>query len=129
MSFNIIIRTDDDSEPIYTRSVAAQLARMPVDLVRACERENLVRTGVMTGGGRGFSASDVRNLARIRRLLEDLGLDLQAVEVVLHLRRQVVDLLRQIEEQERRHLQREQVLLAEIQRLRRQLAHEASWRT
>jgi len=55
-------------------------------------------------------------------------LDLPAVEVALHLRRQVVDLLSQIEQMERHMSKREQELLNEIQQLRRRLASEGEWR-
>jgi len=82
----------------------------------------------MVGGGLGYSAADIRRLARIRRLREDLGLNFPAVEVVLHLRRRIIELLLELDELERQMIQREQVLLEEIQRLRRQLATEARWR-
>ena len=51
-----------------------------------------------------------------------------AVEVVLHLRRQVIDLQMQMDELEQRSRRREQELLNEIQWLRRQLAAETLWR-
>lgn len=127
MARNLIIRSRRD-EPIYTRSVAAELARISEEFLRACEQERLIRTRVMTGGGQGYSAADVRRLARIRRLREDLELDLPAVEVVLHMRRRVLDLLQEMDEMERYMRQREQELLAEIQQLRRHLAEEADWR-
>jgi DNA-binding transcriptional MerR regulator len=81
----------------------------------------------MVGGGEGYSPADIRQLLRIRRLQEDLGLDLPAVEVVLHMRRQMLDLLAQLDDVERRKRQRERELLAEIQRLRRYLAEGSEW--
>ncbi len=117
-----------DDEAVYSRTVAAQLAGVSLSFLRRCEREGLLRPRAMPGGGLGYTAADVRRLMRIRRLREDLGLNLPAVEVVLRLRRQVIDLLVELDELEREMLRREQALLEEIQRLRRQLAAEARWR-
>jgi len=127
MAFNLTLHVRDD-EPFYTRSVAAQVARISLDFLRLCEEENLLQAKIMAGGGQGYSPADIRHMARIRRLREDLELDLPAVEVALHLRRQVVELLAQIDEMERQMSKREQVLLNEIQQLRRRLATEGEWR-
>jgi len=127
MPFNLTVRIRDD-EPFYTRSVAAQVARISLDFLRLCEEENLLQAKIMAGGGQGYSPADIRHMARIRRLREDLELDLPAVEVALHLRRQVVELLAQIDEMERQMSKREQELLNEIQQLRRRLASEGEWR-
>ncbi len=127
MAFKAPVRPREE-EPVYTRPVAAQLAGVSLSFLRRCEREGLIQPKVMAGGGLGYSAADIRRLVRIRRLREDLGLNLPAVEVVLHLRRRVVDLLLQLDEMERQMLQREQALLEEIQQLRRRLAAEADWR-
>jgi DNA-binding transcriptional MerR regulator len=127
MPFNLTVRIRDD-EPFYTRSVAAQVARISLDFLRLCEEENLLQAKIMAGGGQGYTPADIRQMARIRRLREDLELDLPAVEVALHLRRQVVELLAQIDEMERQMSKREQELLNEIQQLRRRLATEAEWR-
>lgn len=127
-SYLIIRASEQPEEPRYTRDAAAQLARITLDFLQRCEREELIRAQLMTGGGHGFSTTDVQELARIRRLRDDLELDLAAVDIVLHLRRQVVALLEEIQAQEQRHARREQQLLNEIQALRRRLAQEAQYR-
>ena len=127
MSYKLTIRSRDD-EPVYTRLVAAQLAQVSLDFLCLCEKEGLIQLQGRTGGGQGYSVADIRHLVRIYRLHEDVGLDLPAVEVTLNLRRQVLDLMAQIEELERRMAQREQELLDEIGWLRRRLAVEADWR-
>ena len=127
MSYKLAIRSRDD-EPAYTRLVAAQMAQVSLHFLCLCEEESLIQVQGMAGGGQGYSVADIRHLVRIRRLHEDVGLDLPAVEVTLNLRRQVLDLMAQIEELERRMAQREQELLDEIGRLRRRLAVEADWR-
>jgi hypothetical protein len=82
----------------------------------------------MLGGGVGLTAGEVRRLARIRSLHEDLELDIYAIQVVLRMRRQVVQLLDRVEEIEQRSARREQLLLGEIRTLHRRLAEEPDWR-
>lgn len=108
-------------EALFTRPIAAQLARITIDFLSVLEEERLIRPRPTAQGGKGYSAEDITQIVRIRRLHEDLGLDLSAVEIVLNMRRQILDLLRRMEEMERRLAQRENDLLAEIQELRRRL--------
>jgi DNA-binding transcriptional MerR regulator len=127
MTYKLIVRSRDE-EPAYTRPMAAHLAQVSIEFLYLCEEEDLIRAQVMPGGGRAYSLVDIRHLARIRRLREDLGLDLPAVEVVINLRLRVLDLMAQMDEVERRAAQREQELIDEIRLLRRRLAQEAEWR-
>jgi DNA-binding transcriptional MerR regulator len=116
-----------EKDVLYPRTTAARLARVSLHLVRYCEKEKILQPQEMEGGERGYTAAEIRRLARIRRLREDLGLDMPAVEVVLRLRRRVVDLLIEMDEMEGQMAQREQDLLKEIQELRRNLAQDADW--
>jgi DNA-binding transcriptional MerR regulator len=127
MGYKIEIYSGEE-EPLYTRSATAKLAHISLDYLRRCEREGIVRPKALSGGGVGYTAADVRRLARARRLHRSLGLDMPAVEVVLHLRRQVVELQVLLDQVEMEMEQREQEWLAEIQELRRQLAEEMKWR-
>jgi hypothetical protein len=60
-------------------------------------------------------------------LKEDLGLDLDAVAIVLRMRERMFELFRELEEMERAMVAREYQLLTEIQRLRRRIAEETDW--
>jgi len=68
----------------------------------------------MTGRGEGFDTWS------IRRLYQELDLDLETIDLVIHLRSQIVDLQREIKDLEKRSHWCEQNLLAEIQTLRQQ---------
>ena len=113
-----LVRYSKDDELIYSRSVAARLAQMTLERLSLCERQGLIQTRVMAGGVEGYNVADIHRLVRIRRLRDDLGLGLPAVEIVLRMRRQVLDLRAQIDEMEERMARREQELVEEIRRLR-----------
>ncbi len=115
-------------EPRYTRIVAAQLANISMVFLERCETEQLVQVRVIRGGKPGYSARDIRELARISRLHADLELDFPALEVVLNMRRQLLDVQEQIERLEREMVQREERLTRELVDLRRRLAAESGWR-
>lgn len=116
-----------EDEPLYTRGVASRLARISMELIRQCEQENLIQLRVMRGGGRGLSRRDIRRLARIRRLQQDLELDLPAIEVVLRMRQRMIDQMRQLDEMEKIMARREEELMAEIRNLQRRLSEEVRW--
>ncbi|MBN1665799.1 MAG: hypothetical protein JW862_01875 [Anaerolineales bacterium] len=114
-------------EVLYKPSSASQLARVSLDFLRECERAGLIRSQMMAHGEYGYPITEIRQLARIRRLCDSLALDLAAVEVILHLRRQVVELIEQLNQLEQQKNSREQELLNEIQILRYHLADEVDW--
>lgn len=108
-------------EALFTRPIAAQLARITLDFLSRLEAEQLIQPRTIGQGEPGYSAEDITQIARIRRLHEDLGLDLGAVEIVLQMRRQITDLLKRMEDMEKRLVIRERELLQDIQDLRRRL--------
>ncbi len=117
-------RTDEQDAPetiIFARSVAAQMARVSLEFLELVESEELLQPRLTAAGEAGYAAADIQKLIQIRRLHEILGLDLPAVEVVLHLREQIMELLSRMEEVEERFARRERELLREIEELRRRL--------
>lgn len=108
-------------QALFARPIAAQLARITLDFLSMLEAEQLIRPRSTGEGEPGYSAEDITQIVRIRRLHQDLGLDLAAVEIVLHMRRQITDLLRRMEDMEKKLASRERELLQEIQDLRRRL--------
>jgi hypothetical protein len=123
-----IMRGTSGEAPLFSLPIAAKLARISAELIEQCIAEGLVEPRTMLGGGVGLTAGEVRRLARIRSLHEDLELDIYAIQVVLRMRRQVVQLLDRVEEIEQRSARREQLLLGEIRTLHRRLAEEPDWR-
>lgn len=114
-------------EPRYTRTFAAQLADITLDFLERCETERLIEVRIISSDQPGYSARDIRRLTLIRRLHEDLELDFPALEVVLNMRRQLLDLQQQLDDTERQAIEREERLRREMINLRRRLAAEAEW--
>jgi DNA-binding transcriptional MerR regulator len=115
-------------EPRYTRIVTAQLAEISIDFLERCEQQQLVHTRVIRGGTPGYSARDIRRIARIARLHEDLGLEFESLEVILNMREQILELREQIEDLEKEMARREDELLRELIALRRRVTEESQWR-
>ncbi|MFA9443818.1 heat shock protein transcriptional repressor HspR [Egicoccus sp. AB-alg6-2] len=78
-------QTDDDDAPLYVISVAAELADLHPQTLRAYEREGLLHPARTEGGTRRYSRRDVERLRFIRTLTQDEGLNLAGVRVVLEL--------------------------------------------
>jgi len=123
----IISSTKEEEQPVFSRDVAAELAWITREFLEDLERADLVRARRMAGGNRGYTYRDVRNLRRIRRLREQLGLDLQAVEVILHMRARIIEMLQEMDQIEQQMYRREQELRREIRQLQQRLAEEGEW--
>jgi MerR family transcriptional regulator, heat shock protein HspR len=76
---------DDADTPVYVISVAADLAELHPQTLRAYEREGLIAPARTEGGTRRYSRRDVERLRLIRTLTQDEGLNLAGVRVVLDL--------------------------------------------
>jgi len=76
---------DDGDTPVYVISVAAELADLHPQTLRAYEREGLLTPARTEGGTRRYSRRDVERLRFIRTLTQDEGLNLAGVRVVLDL--------------------------------------------
>lgn len=118
----------EDKEPVYTPAGAAALAGISLSELETFQRAGLIDPRTLSDGTIAYSVRDVHELACIARLQDEIELDLETVEVVLHLRTQVLEAYHKMEALRRSFVQREQELLATINQLRRSEASEASWR-
>ncbi|MBC7645823.1 MAG: helix-turn-helix transcriptional regulator [Pseudopedobacter sp.] len=99
------------SRPVYVISVAAELVDMHPQTLRLYERRGLIRPGRSTGKTRLYSVRDIEHLREIRRLTQELGVNLAGVEEVMLLQHQLDDLQDQFEtELERIDSQLEQAM-------------------
>jgi MerR family transcriptional regulator/heat shock protein HspR len=89
------------SGPRFTISVVADMIGVHQQTLRHYERLGLVqpRRGEGKNGIRYYSPEDVERLTQIKRLLEDLHVNLAGVEVILHMNRRITEVQRQMEQQ------------------------------
>ncbi|MCK9486794.1 MAG: MerR family transcriptional regulator [Dehalococcoidia bacterium] len=87
-----------EDEPVFQISVVARMVGLHQQTIRSYERIGLVQPARTQGNTRLFSHQDVERLHQVVRLVNDLGVNLAGVEVILRLSRQVEDLQRELAE-------------------------------
>ncbi len=76
-------------KPLYVISVAAELVDMHPQTLRLYERKGLIEPSRSAGKTRLYSQRDVEHLREIRRLTQELGVNLAGVEEIIRLRRRL----------------------------------------
>ena len=92
--------TSRDSEPRYVISVAARIVGIEIHTLRYYERLGLVQPYRSQGNVRYYSEGDIERLRHIRTLMNDLGINLAGVEVVMRMAARMAQMQRQIQEME-----------------------------
>lgn len=125
-------RKPDPDEPRYTISVAARLVQLHPQTLRHYERIGLVEPARSPGRMRLYSQRDIERLQKITRLVDELGVNLAGVEVILKMTQQIEALQAQVDEIQSRHeVEIERVRRAYLEdqmRHRPQLPKKSSWR-
>jgi MerR family transcriptional regulator/heat shock protein HspR len=88
----------DRNRPLYMIGVVADMLNVHPQTLRFYEKKGLLRPSRTVGRTRMYSAEDVEELARLLRLTRDLGVNLAGVEIILKMRRRMVDMQKQIED-------------------------------
>jgi MerR family transcriptional regulator/heat shock protein HspR len=78
--------------PVYVISVVSRMLQMHPQTLRKYERAGLIRPSRTDGMLRLYSDDDVRRLRLIKHLVDDLGLNLAGVDLVLELRDRMEEL-------------------------------------
>lgn len=104
----------NEQTPKYTIKVVAQLVGMHEQSLRMYERKGLICPRRSDGNIRLFSDADVERVRFIKRLVDDLGVNLAGAEVIMNMREQMESMRREMEQLEHhtRHL------LAQLERER-----------
>ena len=88
MSMNQMFGHED---PVFIISVAARMLGVRTQTLRYYERLGLISPSRTRGNQRVFSRRDIERIQRIRSLMDDLGVNLAGVEVLLKLLNRLQD--------------------------------------
>lgn len=95
-------RLDQGDEPLYVISVVARLLGMHQQTLRYYERTGIITPSRSRGNVRLYSEQDVARLRQIKRLMDDLGVNLAGAEVILRMRDRIQEMetrIRELEEE------------------------------
>jgi len=90
-----------DSEPCYVISVVARMLGVHAQTLRYYEKAGLIEPSRSKGRVRLYSNRDIERLRQVRTLMNDLGINLAGVEVILRLTERIEALEQQMAETER----------------------------
>lgn len=89
---------NDRGKPLYMIGVVADMLKVHPQTLRFYEKKGLIRPSRTVGQTRMYSADDVEEIARLLRLTRDLGVNLAGVEIILKMRRRMLDMQKQIDD-------------------------------
>jgi MerR family transcriptional regulator/heat shock protein HspR len=89
-----------EEEPRYVISIAARMLGIQTYTLRYYEKIGIMEPSRSKGNIRLYSDRDIAYLRRVKTLMDDLGINLAGVEVVLRMAERVTELQRHIEELE-----------------------------
>ncbi len=91
-------RDEYDTEPRYVISVAARMLEVRTHTLRYYERVGIIEPRRSRGNVRLYSDRDIAVLQRVKTLVDDLGINLPGVEVVLRMIERVGELQNELEQ-------------------------------
>jgi MerR family transcriptional regulator/heat shock protein HspR len=89
-----------DDEPRYVISVAARMLGIQTHTLRYYEKIGIIAPVRTKGNIRLYSEKDVSHLRQLKTLMDELGVNLAGVEVILRMAQRMADLQRRIDELE-----------------------------
>jgi MerR family transcriptional regulator, heat shock protein HspR len=82
----------NDTEPRYVISIAAKMLDMQTYTLRYYERVGIIEPGRSRGNVRLYSDRDIATLKRVKAMVDDMGINLPGVEVILRMMQRVGEL-------------------------------------
>jgi len=89
-----------NSEPCYVISVAARLVGVQVHTLRYYERIGVIEPSRSPGNMRLYSERDIALLRRVKSLMEELGINLAGIEVIMRMSQRLAELQNEVEQLE-----------------------------
>ena len=90
----------NEKEPRYVISIAARMIGVRTHTLRYYERIGIVEPSRSRGNIRLYSEDDIAQLRRVKTLMDDLGVNLAGVEVILRMVQRMTELQGQLQELE-----------------------------
>jgi MerR family transcriptional regulator/heat shock protein HspR len=90
----------DDTEPRYVISIAARILSIQTHTLRYYEKIGIIEPSRSRGNIRLYSERDIARLRQVKTLMDDLGINLAGVEVILRMVQRITELQRHTEELE-----------------------------
>jgi len=87
----------ENEEPRYVISVAAKILGVQTYTLRYYEKIGIIEPSRSRGNIRLYSDRDITRLRRVKTLMEDLGINLAGIEVILRMTQRMTELQRHIE--------------------------------
>jgi MerR family transcriptional regulator/heat shock protein HspR len=91
-------RNDYNTEPRYVISVAARMLDMQSYTLRYYERVGIIEPRRSSGNVRLYSDRDIALLKRIKALVDDMGINLPGVEVILRMIEHMSEMQKELEQ-------------------------------
>jgi MerR family transcriptional regulator/heat shock protein HspR len=89
-----------DTEPRYVISVAARMLATQTYTLRYYEKVGIIEPRRSRGNVRLYSDRDIALLQRVKRLVDDMGVNLPGVEVILRMMERVEEMQKELEQAE-----------------------------
>jgi len=86
-----------DEEPRYVISVAARMLSIQTHTLRYYEKIGIIEPSRSRGNTRLYSDREIAHLRQVRTLMDNLGINLAGVEVILRMAQRMTELQRHIE--------------------------------
>lgn len=83
---------DEKDKPLYMIGVAARLLGVHPQTLRIYEREGLISPSRSGGNTRLYSQSDIEDVRTIMHLTREVGVNLAGVELIVGVRRRMVEI-------------------------------------
>lgn len=93
-----LMRPNIDDEPRYVISIAARILGIRTHTLRYYEKIGIIEPSRSKGRIRLYSDRDLTHLKQIKTLMQDLGINLAGIEIILRMSQRLSELQLLIEE-------------------------------
>jgi MerR family transcriptional regulator/heat shock protein HspR len=87
-----------DTEPRYVISVAARMLATQTHTLRYYEKVGIIEPRRSRGNVRLYSDRDIALLQKVKSLVDDMGINLPGVEVILRMMQHMVEMQKELEQ-------------------------------